>query len=108
MNDSKDGSNQNSGRSTRTRPIAKLLVILGLTALFTHLYVRDEIKEYETWRRVTENSPISGPALRTPQQVMDEIPLTAFVMFVLLLIFFGLYEGLAIIIELAIKRVIKN
>jgi hypothetical protein len=95
-------------RSTRSRVLAKLILLVGLTAFGSYWVIQNSAQKYEKGRRLTKEEYEAGfdrykRSLLSAEQLSDK-PLTSFVMLMTVSFFFGSYELVALLLGLMIGK----
>jgi hypothetical protein len=98
-------------RSTRNRFLAKLILLLGLTAFGSHFFIQNAAKEYKKGRELTQEKYLArfdeykGSLLNL--KTYTNAPFSTFVMFIVVSFLIGSYELTALIIGLIIGKLIR-
>ena len=98
-------------RSTRNRFIAKLIILLGLTAFGSHLFIQDATQTYEKGLELTQEKYLErfdeykGKLLNS--KTYTNAPFSTFVMFIVVSFLIGSYELTALIIGFIIGKIIR-
>lgn len=98
-------------RSTRSRFIAKLFLILGLTSFSSYFTVQSSIQEYKKGQELTEERYLADyneykTELLNAKNSTNPVS-SIFVMFIAISFMIGSYELMALMIGLIIEKLIR-
>jgi hypothetical protein len=98
-------------RATRNRWLAKLILLLGLTAFGSHWFIQTSAQQYENGRELTKEKYLErfdeykGKLLNS--KTYTNAPFSAFVMLITVSFLIGSYELTVVIIGLIIGKLIR-
>jgi hypothetical protein len=98
-------------RSTRSRVLAKLILLLGLAAFGSYWVIQSSTQRYERGQKLTKEDYVAGfdrykRDLLGSEQLTNK-PLASFAMMMMVSFFFGSYELVALLLGLMIGKLIR-